>query len=97
MDLKRKRDEGSDDFDTLQFTMHARHTWLAQNTSTLKLPWDFKMCDQFDLVQKSCSNVMQTVGAMPPLPAVEGPADTSPDTQIYGRADPSFGTRALCS
>ena len=95
MDLKRKRDEGSDDFDTLQFTMHARHTWLAQNTSTLKLPWDFKMCDQFDLVQKSCSNVMQTVGAMPPLPAVEGPADTSPDTQIYGRADPSFGTRAL--
>ena len=93
MELKRKRDEG--DLDTLQFTMHARHTWLAQNASTLKLPWDFKLTDQFDIVQKSCRNVMQTVGAMPPMPVLEEPALDKPASQIYGRSDPSFGTRAL--
>ena len=51
--------------------------------------------DQFDIVQKSCRNVMQTVGAMPPMPVLEElPAD-KPATQTYGRSDPSFGTRAL--
>ena len=61
MDLKRKRGEDSDDVDTLHFTMHARHSWLANNSSVMKMPWDFNMPDQFDTVVKSCRDVLKTV------------------------------------
>ena len=59
MDLKRKR--GDEEFsmdvqDTSYFCMHARHCWLSRNMSTLKLPWDFKLVDQFDFVQKSAEH-----------------------------------------
>ena len=99
MDLKRKR--GDEEFsmdvqDTSHFCMHARHCWLSRNMSTLKLPWDFKLVDQFDFVQKSAKNVFRTFGAMPPLPVLEGPSEEpSGDIRRYGTTDPCFGVKAL--
>ena len=34
--------------DTLQFSLHARHTWLAHNKSILKMPWEFRLMDQLE-------------------------------------------------
>ena len=96
MDLKRKRGEDSDDVDTLQFSMHARHSWLANNSSVMKMPWDFNMVDQFDIVHKSGRELLKTVGTMPPLPAFEGTSEEhSDEPKRYGTMDPSFGVKAV--
>ena len=82
--------------DTLQFSMHARHTWLTHNKSTLKMPWEFCLMDQRDVVDRSHRNFMRTVGTMPPLPALEGPVEVQDDRlQTYGVSASCFGARAL--
>ena len=53
-DLKRKRGDQEEnvgyDPDMVQFGLHARHSWLNNASSTLKLPWDFRLHDQLDVV-----------------------------------------------
>eukprot|EP00435_Cladocopium_sp_Y103_P044655 s723_g12.t1 len=97
-ELKRKRGDSDHDdhVDTSQFCMHARHSWLANNVTTLKMPWDFKLVDQFDRISSFNSGLLRTVGTMPPLPAVEGMStDDATSSQAYARSDPSFGPKAL--
>ena len=66
MDLKRKRgddlgDDADDVVDTSSFSMRALYSWLLNNSSVMKMPWDFNMPDQFDTVVKSCRDVLKTV------------------------------------
>ena len=97
MDLKRKRDGFLDtDADTTQFCMHARHCWIANNVSTVKMPWDFRLMDNLDIVQKSQKNLFRTLGAMPPLPVLEGSSEGLPDELSRpGLEDPNSAQR-LC-
>ena len=97
MDLKLKRDGFTDDFaDTTQFCMHARHCWISNNVSTAKMPWDFRLMDNLDIVQRSQKNLFRTLGAMPPLPAAEGSIEGLPDKLGRpGLDDPNFSTKAL--
>lgn len=43
----------SDDSIADHFGMHARHSWLNNASSTLRLPWSFRLKDQRDVVDKS--------------------------------------------
>ena len=97
MDLKRKRDGFNEDFaDTTQFCMHARHCWISNNVSNAKMPWDFRLMDNLDIVQRSQKNLFRIMGAMPPLPAVEGSNEGLPDKLSRpGLDDPNFSTKAL--
>ena len=97
MDLKRKRDGFLDnDADTTQFCMHACHCWIANNVSTVKMPWDFRLMDNLDVVQKSQRNLFRTLGAMPPLPVLEGSKEgVSDELNRPGLEDPNFSTKAL--
>ena len=98
MDLKRKRGESDDDLtdpDMSQFCMHARHSWLANNVSNLKLPWDFKMNDQFDLVQKARKGLLKTCGVMPPVPVVEVSQSEPLESQLAVGSDRNFSVKAL--
>ena len=93
-ELKRKREVIEPD--SFQFSMHARHCWLAQNSSSFKLPWEFRMLDQFDVVDRAHRNMFRTLGAMPPLPVLEGsPVESVDDSARYGTADPCFDVKAL--
>ena len=98
MELKRKRVEQSDFdvADTAAFSMHVRHCWLANNSSNLKMPWELRLLDQFDVVQRFHSSLFKTRGAMPPPPAaVLSPGDDLDEEHRYRTADPCFGARAL--
>ena len=98
MDLKRKRGESDDDLtdpDMSQFCMRARHSWLANNVSNLKLPWDFKMNDQFDLVQKARKGLLKTSGVMPPVPVVEISQSEPLESQLAVGSDRNFSVKAL--
>ncbi len=75
LDLKRKRgdteDNAGSDPDMVQFGLHARHSWLNNASSTLKLPWDFKLHDQLDVVERSSKPLLRMLGVMPPIPSPE--------------------------
>ena len=43
----------NDDSIADHFGMHARHSWLNNASSTLRLPWSFRLKDQRDVVDKS--------------------------------------------
>ena len=98
-DLKRKRGSSFDDElidpDTSQFCMHARHSWLSNSVSNLKLPWDFKMNDQFDLVEKARKGLLRTVGVMPPVPLLEQPQPEPFESQFAIGSDRNFSVKAL--
>ena len=99
MDLKRKRGDAVEDElldpDMSQFCMHARHSWLCNNVSNLKLPWDFRMNDQFDLVEKARKGLLKTVGVMPPVPLLE-PSQPEPlESQLAIGSDCNFSVKAL--
>ena len=98
-DLKRKRGFSFDDElidpDTSQFCMHARHSWLSNSVSNLKLPWDFKMNDQFDLVEKARKGLLRTVGVMPPVPLLEQPQPEPFESKFAIGSDRNFSVKAL--
>ena len=98
-DLKRKRGLSFDDElidpDTSQFCMHARHSWLSNSVSNLKLPWDFKMNDQFDLVEKARKGLLRTVGVMPPVPLLEQPQPEPFESKFAIGSDRNFSVKAL--
>ena len=97
MDLKCKRDGSNDDFaDTTQFCIYVRQCWISNNVSNTKIPWDFRLMDNLDIAQRSQKNLFRTMGAMPPLPAVEGSNEGLPDKLSRpGLDDPNFSTKAF--
>ena len=99
MDLKRKRGDAVEDEmldpDMSHFCMHARHSWLCNNVSNLKMPWDFRMNDQFDLVEKARKGLWKTVGVMPPVPRLEQSQPEPLESQLAMGSDRNFSVKAL--
>ena len=99
MDLKRKRGDAVEDEmldpDMSHFCMHARHSWLCNNVSNLKMPCDFRMNDQFDLVEKARKGLLKTVGVMPPVPRLEQSQPEPLESQLAMGSDRNFSVKAL--
>ncbi len=99
LDLKRKRGDTADnvgsDPDMVQFGLHARHSWLNNASSTLKLPWDFKLHDQLDVVDRSSRPLLRMSGVMPPIPSPEVTQSLPVEASLAVGADRSFSLKAI--
>ena len=98
MELKRKRgeeDSVGDDPDMVQFGLHARHAWLNNASSTMKLPWDFKLRDQLDVVDRSSKAFLRMTGVMPPIPSPEAVQSLPEEASLAVGADRSFSLKAI--
>ena len=99
LDLKRKRgdteDNAGSDPDMVQFGLHARHSWLDNASSTLKRPWDLKLHDQLDVVDRSSKSLFRMSGVMPPIPSPEVSQLVPVEASLAVGADRSFSLKAI--